>query len=413
MAEIRPHKCSDGRVSYRVRVYGNDGRRLRRTFQTKGAAEKWARAIEADRDRGTLLDPRLGKTPLAQIADEWLATLDVEPKTLEDYESLWRTHVAPLCASRRVDSVKPAEIKLWVKRMREGGLSSSRIRKAHLVLRKIFDEAVENGYVMRSPVPALKIKKDAFTRSPPRLPLSAEDVSRIALAMRNREIVGRSSGRGYEVLVIVGFDTGLRPGELRALKRDRCHIDAETPYLEIVEAVVDVYGRGPVWKDPKDHEQRVVRLSPSAASLLSKHLQERVPPHPEALVFPSLEGDLLHWGNFNKRVWKKALKASGVPNQPVNALRHACGSTLARAAVPLHEIKELLGHASVTTTEQYLHLYPRGGGAFGLDLISFKEQDILGTLCSGFFNEVRPEVASEQVKHDQAPVAQPDRASDF
>ena len=160
------------------------------------------------------------------------------------------------------------------------------------------------------------------------------------------------------------------------------------PYLEVVEAVVDVYGHGPVWKDPKDHEHRVVRLSPSVASLLQRHLDDRVAPHSGALVFSSLEGDLLHWGNFNKRVWQKALDAAGLQRQPIRSLRHACGSTLARAAVPLHEVKAHLGHASITTTEQYLHLYPLGGGTVGLDLVRFKEQDILRTLCSVYFDEV-------------------------
>ncbi len=63
----------------------------------------------------------------------------------------------------------------------------------------------------------------------------------------------------------------------------------------------------------------------------------------------------------------------------MRALRHSSGSTLMRVGVPLHEVKEFMGHARITTTEQYLHVYDdEGGWPTCSDLVTFKRQEFSG-----------------------------------
>lgn len=60
--------------------------------------------------------------------------------------------------------------------------------------------------------------------------------------------------------------------------------------------------------------------------------------------------------------FRDAIQRAGIPHLRFHDLRHTAGSWLAQAGVSMHEIKRILGHASIRTTETfYLHFSPDFG----------------------------------------------------
>ncbi len=57
-------------------------------------------------------------------------------------------------------------------------------------------------------------------------------------------------------------------------------------------------------------------------------------------------------------MWYLARKAAGLPGLRVHDLRHAHASWLLAGGADLQVVKERLGHASIVTTERYLHTLP-------------------------------------------------------
>lgn len=92
----------------------------------------------------------------------------------------------------------------------------------------------------------------------------------------------------------------------------------------------------------------------------------RCEPRPDRLVFPSYrtegtEGETLPLDNIKKSLRAAVLKAGLNRRVTMHHLRHSFAVSMARANVPLTTVKNLLGHASVKTTEKYLRFYPTEG----------------------------------------------------
>ena len=62
---------------------------------------------------------------------------------------------------------------------------------------------------------------------------------------------------------------------------------------------------------------------------------------------------------FRVQVWKPALQSAGLDfHVRMHDLRHAHASRLLAGGADLQVVKERLGHASIATTEKYLHSLP-------------------------------------------------------
>jgi integrase len=56
-----------------------------------------------------------------------------------------------------------------------------------------------------------------------------------------------------------------------------------------------------------------------------------------------------------RREWKVAIKKSGVPRLRFNDLRHTALSRLVEKGEDIETVREIAGHASLKTTQRYLH----------------------------------------------------------
>jgi integrase len=68
-------------------------------------------------------------------------------------------------------------------------------------------------------------------------------------------------------------------------------------------------------------------------------------------VFPIVNGSWL------RRQWGEVCEAAQISGLRIHDLRHSYASTLANQKVPLQVVGQLLGHAKISTTERYSHLY--------------------------------------------------------
>lgn len=166
--------------------------------------------------------------------------------------------------------------------------------------------------------------------------------------------------------------TGLRPGELVALRWEDIDLDAGT--LQVKRARSGGEIREP--KTPKS--RRRIDLAPSAREALKAHRKRQLEERMERaglwedndLVFPSNVGTHLDQRNLS-RAFKAALRRAGLPETfRLYDLRHTCATLLLSRNVHPKYVQELLGHASIALTlDTYSHVIPGmdGGTAVALE----------------------------------------------
>jgi len=176
---------------------------------------------------------------------------------------------------------------------------------------------------------------------------------------QTRRLLETAEGDRLQALYILAVATGLRPGEMLALRWS--DVDLEVGTLQINRALSD--GEFATPKTPRS--RRKIELSRTARTALRTHrkrqLEERMKKaglwKDHGLVFPSTVGTPLSHRNV-VRSFKALLKRAGLPvGTRLYDLRHTCATLLLNGNVHPKYVQELLGHASIAQTlDTYSHV---------------------------------------------------------
>jgi len=142
------------------------------------------------------------------------------------------------------------------------------------------------------------------------------------------------------------YATGLRVSELTGLDLDD---------LDLAAGVVRALGKG--------NKERLAPLTDRAVESLQAYLPHRPTllgrgrgaKAPEA-VFLNHRGGRLTRRSVARRLDRRLQVIAAARRYSPHGLRHACATHLLEAGADLRAIQELLGHASLSTTQRYTHV---------------------------------------------------------
>jgi integrase len=348
---INKRTYSDGRVRWRAR-YPDPTRggkkQIERQFETRREAEKWLTSQRAAIQRGEHIDPKDHHRQFEDVADAWEATwLDLEPKTKAGYKAILNRHVLPRWRGVRIGAVTPEAIQEWL-----NGIAAERhantVRRIYSVLRAVMKLSVERRYLLANPCDAVRLPRAPAVAIDQRVILSASEVATLADAINSR----------YRLLIYAAAYTGLRAGELGALRRR--DLDLLHGTVNVERALKDVGGRH-IFGPTKTAKARRVGMPKFLVEMFTEYLSA-LDGGPDALVFRSPEGGPLRHHNMYVREFKPTVRAALPPEKHglrFHDLRHTCASLLIAAGAHPKAIQEHLGHKDIQTTfNVYGHLLP-------------------------------------------------------
>lgn len=240
----------------------------------------------------------------------------------------------------RLDQVTLVDLRGWLAQQQQAGLAAATLQRRSGVARVFFRWARAEGLVADDPAAGLKSPK-----VPRRLPrtLSQTDTRTLLEAILDAAAAddGPAGVRNLAILELL-YGSGLRVSELCGL--DLADVDRDRGLLRVL-------GKG--------DKQRSVPFGQPAARALDAWLARRpqwVTSQSQAAIFLGRQGGRLDQ-RVARRVVHEAMRA--IPEAPdvgPHGLRHAMATHLLEGGADLRSVQEMLGHASLATTQLYTHV---------------------------------------------------------
>jgi len=351
---VRRYRLADGTMSetFSVRYYDSAGKRRRVACSSREEADfERARVVLEQSRAGVSGSSPAGAEPEPAgltVADFWPSWIGdaagrLQPKTIKEYERVFRVQLEPRFGPFALDAIKPRMVSQWRAELVAAGRGPESIRRAMTLLQAMYRVAIEWGEATTNPVSVVRKPRQGRRRAVQ--PISPDGVEKLRAQLT-------PDLRSTTLVAVLAY-AGLRPGE--ALGLERRHVRDRTILVE--QAVSD--GELKVQKTGRIY--RTVDLLDALAADLTAWCEHAVIDDPDALLFPRRDGTPWKtddWNNWRNRHFFPAAERAGLGRPRPYDLRHSFASLLVREQrTSIVELADQLGHAPTMTLNTYAHVF--------------------------------------------------------
>lgn len=332
-------------------------RTQRVTFRgAKREAQRRLTQLLADVGQGRYVEP--AKLLVGNYVEERIAIWSdggtIGARTTERYRQLLKCQIRPHIGGRVLQALSVADVECWHATLRATGLAQQTVLNAHRVLSKTLRDAVRHGLVMKN-VASLEGAR------PPRVERAEVE---IIPSDRIGEVLSKMRGRAPYPKIVTALFTGLRRGELLALRWG--DVDLVNKTLQVRQALEETRAGVKVKVTKTKAGRRGIDLPDIVVEALRDHRKDLLEWRirlgagklgNDDLVFPSLNGGPQRPSNLSGD-WSEAVRVLDLPKVTFHGLRHTHASQLIDSGLDVVRISKRLGHADPSITlKVYAHLF--------------------------------------------------------
>jgi integrase/recombinase XerD len=262
----------------------------------------------------------------AEHSQKMKATLIQSDSNSKDYVNL-----LPSTAFSRIifPKVETSHLIAYLSKLNQENYASASICRALIAIKVFFRFLIREGIIQANP--ALYLDSPKLWQLIPEV-LSSQEID---LLLKKPDVSTILGARNKAILEVL-YGSGLRVSELCGL--DIYHID---------ETTLRVMGKG--------SKERIVPIGEEAIHAIDHYLQFRNGDREKAL-FVRKNGNRMYRQDIWKMIKYLAIEAGIKKNVSPHTLRHSFATHLLDNGADLRIIQEMLGHASINSTERYTHV---------------------------------------------------------
>jgi len=351
----------DGIQQYRVCVNYTDasGEYRQKSRTTYGAAE--AKLLEGKLQKELADRDCAERMTVQQLYDEYIVAKKAEVRTtsLDKSKRILGRYVMNDLGKVRIDKLSPKILQKWKTGITEKGLSVITCQNIFGELNAMINYAVRMEYIVKNPLKSVgNFKEVLFSKPQDKLHYYTPDEFKKYIAVaKDQAESGVVTDWGFYVFFNIAFYTGMRKGEINALKWS--DIDGTTVHVR--RSIAQKIKGGDIETPPKNKSSyRDLQIPKPLIKILDDHKAR----HQSMQDFSD---DLRICGGIKplrdtniENHNKEYAAASGLPHIRIHDFRHTHATILVNEGINIQEIARRLGHAKIEMTwNTYSHLYPR------------------------------------------------------
>lgn len=356
---------------YEARFVNRFGKRV--SFSGRNLKEVKKRFNEALYENDQKLNLKTSIT-LRQWYAEWMEVYkfdSVRPTTKMCYNQVYAKHIAAALGDYPLNDISQLIIKRHLNAMKRSGISFETRNKVRIMLVDMFDKAIINEYARKNPARGITLKRD--------------EQREVRVLSEEEQILFFDCAKGtfYDNLFVVAVTTGMRVGEIAALRwsdidwnKNIIHVSRTLLYMTIDDDTEKTFHFG----DPKTRTSvRDIPINRQCELALKKqYVQKRVVEEKApASKRPSEEfRDLLFTTKYNTPITSqhmcdaidKILGEVNLMRDPLDEIerfsmhcfRHTFATRCFEAGIQPKTVQSYLGHASLQMTmDLYTSVLPK------------------------------------------------------
>jgi len=264
-------------------------------------------------------------TPLRQKMIDLMTYRNLSPRTHESYlgavERLTRYYQRP------PEQISVEDIQLWLMHLSlKQHLAPASINVAANGIKFLYRQVLGQDDFL------LKFK----------LPKRIQKIPALLTRQEVQQIIAASQNQKYYAMLSLCYGCGLRLGEVVAVKIS--HLDSEHHRLKVEQG--------------KGKKDRVVPLPPRVLAILRQYWHYY---RSQSYLFFSSRNEKKAVSDTSlQKAFHTAKKKAGIDKVGgVHSLRHAYATHQLDAGMPIHQLKDILGHTDIRTTLRYLNWCPQ------------------------------------------------------
>jgi integrase len=310
---------------WQARITRKGEQPVAKTFQSKQDAERWARQIETDIDKGSYTNRVLAdKSLFKDIIERYIQEVTLKTRSMREDTFRLKALARHPIATLKMTALTPIRVAEYRDERLQIVSAGTVIRELSYFSSIINHSRREWGINISNPVPL--VKKPTTPQGRNRI-LSTDELNRLFEALKPRV---KNANIWVLPLTKFALETAMRRGELLGLYWEQIDMRKRIAYIPLT----------------KNGSSRLVPLSHAAIEILSS-----LPRNLKGQVFPLNKTTL-------SAAIERARKKAGLEDFHFHDLRHMAITSLAERLPNLIELSAVSGHKSLTMLKRYYHPNP-------------------------------------------------------
>ncbi|WP_346913914.1 site-specific integrase [Clostridium sp.] len=370
-------KVIKGKTYWETRVvtgYDSSGKPIRKSFYGKTQAEALQKMKDFNKYKEAA--PNADNMTFGQWYYTYLFEFrkqDLKPSSFERYYSIYLKYIKsnPRIYNCELTKLKATTLQTYYNALIKDGVKSSTIKTLNRYFKPCLNEAVKQDYIIKNPCVYVSLPKD-------HTPVEEESDKKVVFLTleEQQKFTNYIKGHKNEALFLLALGTGLREGELLALKWG--DIDMDNLKLKVTRSIKRVPVIDEITNNKRKYE--IVEQTPKTKnSIRTVPIPSKIIPvlkrHKASQNKIRLENADV-WLNNNYvfcndvgapidskkplRQFQSILKKLEIKPMKFHALRHTYATRLIEAGAKPSNVQELMGHSDIATTYIYVHATEEG-----------------------------------------------------